>query len=187
MVKNPPEIVYYEEDMTPVPTPLVRVKEKGDEKMADKPSGGGGMGATVMSALKTPLGIAATAVVVLYTISAGSNIVPYAFHNLMCNTFSAEISCIQREAIKARTEAQARASLLSINPMPDSNLGLRGPANTGPGFTVGGELNRRMHGGQPPPQRRTMQVHGVDRSPPPCAGQLRREEASGAWVCRVYH
>lgn len=30
-------------------------------------------------------------------------------------------------------------------------------------------------------------VHGVDSSPPPCAGELRRDEAVGAWVCRVYH
>lgn len=58
----------------------------------------------------------------------------------------------------------------------------------GPGFTVNGELNRRMHGGQPPPQRRTMQVHGVDRSKPPCeGGELRRDEAAGAWVCRRYY
>lgn len=30
-------------------------------------------------------------------------------------------------------------------------------------------------------------VQGVDSSPPPCAGELRRDEAAGAWVCRVYH
>lgn len=30
-------------------------------------------------------------------------------------------------------------------------------------------------------------VRGVDSSPPPCEGELRRDEAAGAWVCRVYH
>jgi hypothetical protein len=38
------------------------------------------------------------------------------------------------------------------------------------------------------PQRRVpVAVQGVDSSPPPCAGELRRDEAQGAWVCRVYH
>lgn len=54
-------------------------------------------------------------------------------------------------------------------------------------FTIGGELNRRMHGGQQQQRRQPVAVQGVDRSPPPCAGTLRRNEADTAWVCRVYY
>lgn len=155
--------------------------------MAGDAKGGGGVGATIVNAIKTPLGIAATVIVVLYAVTIGSDVLPHAFHNMLCNTFGAEISCIRRDAIKARTEAQARASLLSINPGPDRNPGIQGMPDNGPGFTIGGELNRRMHGESRPRRRQPVVVHGVDRSPPPCAGQLRRDEAKGAWVCRVYH
>lgn len=44
------------------------------------------------------------------------------------------------------------------------------------GNRCGGQQQRRV----------PVSVQGVDSSPPPCAGELRRDEAAGAWVCRAY-
>lgn len=135
-------------------------------------SGGGG---GIPGYLQTPLKIALVGALVLVALN-NADAVPRAINSFFCG-FGVDSACQNVADIDQRRAVRRAAMIDTTIPPPAQERG----------FTIGGELNRRMNGPQPRPQRRTMQVHGVDRSPPPCAGELRRDEAKGAWVCRVYH
>jgi len=160
---KPPEIVMEEGHgfVTVHPQP------KGGTNMAGKGGGGG-----IPDWLQTPV---KWGLLLIVASVAMSNIdaIPRAINNLFCG-FGASGAC---ENVALIDKRRAERATMFEAPSP--------AFSRQPGYSQGG--GNRAYEGRPTPQRRTMQVQGVDRTPPPCAGQLRRDETSNAWVCRTYH
>ena len=157
--------------------PVSILKAEGAKTMADKKGGGGGFNppARMVSAAWYLIG---GLVLIWVVLLAGT----WLFTQIACTISSDGEYCTSRRAeaaAEAAASAARRASLLETTVQP--------PSYQRRNLTIGSELNRRMHGGPQLQRRQPVVVQGVDRTPPPCAGTLRRNEADNAWVCRVYH